>query len=554
MIRALERDDFANNLLLENLDISFNAIRTIHSNTFRELKQLKNLNLLYNAIGRIERDTFRENKLLEHVDLSRNHIGRFNRIVADSLLRLNMSWCEILVVDPDALSGMPSILEIDLSANLISDFPALDSDTLQTLDLSTNRISNINNKTFASLPELIRINLSGNRFVNTFKKNFFYNNTILNEIWLGDNPWRCNCHDNSFYEFFIYLTEYPSRLLDRSSLRCISPEEVSGRSWESACYSNWFPNSSIGAAEKIWTFFLVTVVVFLGSMCVLMSIKRAIEGRKRTRREREREEMMEEQREINRQTQMRMQQEAQLNAPDPRESRPPCYEEALRMPKLDRHFVSLNDISTRIRNKIRKKSGVDDDDVDDVQLRRATRSEVVLSTRETVSPTDTIPSPVLPPRSHPFEVESDPNSPREGPSNILNLSHSPGRSRSRTAQARANIENDQSTSCEEIRDFNRSAVTLSNGSPYPNRQLKQIRDKAEEPGPSTSKSNKTHDTDEIEVVDDHFGGDQEAKGDSDSDEFITITAKDAESSRLMKGSNDDFEIVVHQPPRRQRSF
>jgi hypothetical protein len=28
-----------------------------------------------------------------------------------------------------------------------------------------------------------------------------------------------------------------------------------------------------------------------------------------------------------------MQQEAQLNAPDPRESRPPCYEEALRMPK-----------------------------------------------------------------------------------------------------------------------------------------------------------------------------------------------------------------------------
>lgn len=44
---------------------------------------------------------------------------------------------------------------------------------------------------------------------------------------------------------------------------------------------------------------------------------------------------------------MILEQEAQLNAPDPRESNPPCYEEALLMPKLERNFKSMNELSSR---------------------------------------------------------------------------------------------------------------------------------------------------------------------------------------------------------------
>lgn len=70
---------------------------------------------------------------------------------------------------------------------------------------------------------------------------------------------------------------------------------------------------------------------------------------------------------------MRMTQEAQLNAPDPRESHPPCYEEALRMPKPI--FSSLDELSTRRSKRRRNKSEVEEDSV---QARaHQFRSEVV---------------------------------------------------------------------------------------------------------------------------------------------------------------------------------
>lgn len=38
---------------------------------------------------------------------------------------------------------------------------------------------------------------------------------------------------------------------------------------------------------------------------------------------------------------MVLEQESQLNAPDPRESNPPCYDDAIQMPRLDTSFLSL---------------------------------------------------------------------------------------------------------------------------------------------------------------------------------------------------------------------
>lgn len=42
-----------------------------------------------------------------------------------------------------------------------------------------------------------------------------------------------------------------------------------------------------------------------------------------------------------RQNQIILDQESQLNAPDPRETSPPCYDDAIRMPRLDSSFYSL---------------------------------------------------------------------------------------------------------------------------------------------------------------------------------------------------------------------
>lgn len=57
---------------------------------------------------------------------------------------------------------------------------------------------------------------------------------------------------------------------------------------------------------------------------------------------------------------MRLQQEALLNAPDPREHNPPGYEEAIRMPKP--MFASLDELSTRRSRRKRQAQKMEDID------------------------------------------------------------------------------------------------------------------------------------------------------------------------------------------------
>lgn len=83
---------------------------------------------------------------------------------------------------------------------------------------------------------------------------------------------------------------------------------------------------------------------------------------------------------------MRMDQQAQLNAPDPRESRPPCYEDAILLPRLGGSFASLDELSSR--RKARKSKENEDDIIEPTPLNRRCRcrSEEVLSMRESVRP------------------------------------------------------------------------------------------------------------------------------------------------------------------------
>lgn len=230
MIRELNRESFINTKMLESLDLSQNAVNAVDADAFKKLKHLKSLNLSFNMISKMERDTFKENELLTKLDLSRNTISRFNRITAPNLTHLNMTWCQIMTVDPDAIAGLPELIQLDLSNNLINDVPdTLASDNLQTLDLSMNRMTSIRNTTFIGFPEITKINLSGNRFTIPFKKEYFSDNLFLDELDLGDNPWLCNCHD--MYGFYLYITDAPAKVWQKQMLRCQSPEAFEGRTW-----------------------------------------------------------------------------------------------------------------------------------------------------------------------------------------------------------------------------------------------------------------------------------------------------------------------------------
>ena len=213
LIKELTRDSFANNEQLQTLQLSSNTISQMHPETFTHLRQLKELDLSYNVITKVDREMFQANDKLTTINLSRNYVGRFSRIVSPSLIKLNMSSCEIVSIDTDALVGLPSLVELDLSQNLIAHFPdGLASDNLQLLDLRLCRLSSLRNTTFLHFPELSRLRLSGNRFTTIFRRDFFDSNPYLNEIWLGDNPWRCDCRSQEVLQFFRFISESPAKV------------------------------------------------------------------------------------------------------------------------------------------------------------------------------------------------------------------------------------------------------------------------------------------------------------------------------------------------------
>lgn len=140
LITELTDDTFKNNILLESLDLSSNAISRISLMAFGWLDRLRNLDLSLNMIRKIEPDTFIGNSQLLSINLSRNFIDRFRRFTSQSITFLNMSRCEITQIDRDAIDNLSELIELDLSYNWFSELPLkLGSPFLQILDLSRCR-------------------------------------------------------------------------------------------------------------------------------------------------------------------------------------------------------------------------------------------------------------------------------------------------------------------------------------------------------------------------------------------------------------------------------
>lgn len=265
-----------------------------------------------------------------------------------------------------------------------------------------------------------------------------------------------------------------------------------------------------------------------------------------------------------RQNRVRMQQEAQRDAPDPRESRPPCYADALLMPRLDGSFASLDELgSGRIKRRRRKTEEAQDIE-EEVMLRRTTRSrsEEVLSMREVVARNTRTPR--VDPRIHPVEIEPiDPNrsSNEDEPegihycsTDIMTLDHSPGpssRARSPQMSVRLVVSSIQpkGASSEEIKNFNQSNNELE-GSPYANRKLNHMESFKGDRNKKALTAPPPIPPLPIEITEDHFKNVVKQRRDSttdseDSSEFITIKPGKQQSSN--SSSNEDGMVIVSRP-------
>lgn len=292
MIKELRDSSFVDNVKLEGIELSMNMIGSVHPLAFKSLSHLKYLDLSFNSIQTLDRNLFKDNQFLVDINLSYNYINRLARINSLSVQKVNLSHCEIFSIERNALDDMKEIIELDLSYNILPDLPPyLESNTLQDLNLKNNRIVSVRNTSFMNVPSLTALNLVGYRLTTPLKRTIFSYNIYLQEIWLGDNPWICDCSNKHFHDFYRYLMEPPRKAYDIGKATCYSPEHVYGLSWESACYKHWYPHDrEMGSSEMVWVSLMAAMVVFACLYCIIISVKKQLEQREQRRQEEEREE------------------------------------------------------------------------------------------------------------------------------------------------------------------------------------------------------------------------------------------------------------------------
>ncbi|XP_052840955.1 uncharacterized protein LOC128255401 isoform X2 [Drosophila gunungcola] len=355
LLMVVDASTFANNTMLEVLDLSENVLRLIGQDAFASLKRLKVLSLAFNEIARLDRNVIRNNDVLVELNLSRNVLQKLTKLVSNSVRTINMSWCEITSIESTALSSLSAIQKLDLSNNLISDIPSfMRSETLQQLNLANCRLTTVRNNTFREFPELADLHLNGNRLTSPIPPRYFGGNKFLDQLWLGDNPWICDCHSPLFVEFYDYLTSKPAKIKDRNHLRCAAPAIFYGKLWEFACADVWIVNArSSSNGEKAWSVIMITLLVLGVLVLSYACLQKFLRKRKLRNSEREFEENDDELRRIRDLNDRILLEDATPSLQHAQEiSLLPSYEDALRMPKLVRPVKSMMDLSgpQRARN------------------------------------------------------------------------------------------------------------------------------------------------------------------------------------------------------------
>lgn len=118
----------------------------------------------------------------------------------------------------------------------------------------------------------------------------FLNNLDLIVVRLEDNPWRCDC--TQLYVTFEFLTVLTSKTL-KSSLICQSPANVSGYSWETACFDAWNTDLYYNK-DRTWGMVMVSLLILVVLCGSVVSIKHTIRIKRRVLEQRQQQELAEE--------------------------------------------------------------------------------------------------------------------------------------------------------------------------------------------------------------------------------------------------------------------
>lgn len=222
-ISEFRNGSFKNLNQLTGLRLIDNNIGNLTKGMFWDLPSLQVLNLAKNKIQSIERGTFERNTQVEAIRLDENFLTDINGVFATlaSLLWLNLSQNHLVWFD---YAFIPSNLKwLDIHGNFIEHlgnyYKIQEEIRVKTLDASHNRITEIapmsipnsvellfiNNNliktvhanTFLEKTSLARVDMYANDLVNlelnSLRLSPVPSNRTLPEIYLGGNPFHCDC-------------------------------------------------------------------------------------------------------------------------------------------------------------------------------------------------------------------------------------------------------------------------------------------------------------------------------------------------------------------------
>lgn len=295
LLAELTAGAFRNNSKLETLDLSDNRIRHVHELAFVGATSLRLVDLSGNRIATLAPNTFSHSAYLHAVYAARNSFSVLPPLNSSSLLTLDLSGCHIGDVAENALLLLPSLHALNVSHNRLGrlTLARFGSPCLQILDVSYCRLTAVDGPGPPNVTRLRQLDLSGNKLV--YLGWAALADSRLERIWLAENPWICDCQDQSFHELWRYLSAEPSKLRLEDRPRCQYPQNVTGEPWQEACRARWLgePRKS---KDLVVLVIIVTVLLVSGAVACVVAVKeswRVRQSQRATPEERERQRLNE---------------------------------------------------------------------------------------------------------------------------------------------------------------------------------------------------------------------------------------------------------------------
>ncbi|CAG4989018.1 unnamed protein product [Colias eurytheme] len=165
-------ESFPSDIKMRRLQIANNRLTRIERQGFKGLEYLIDVDLSGNNITYVEPEAFLDSRGLLNVELQDNPLGNTDGpfLISSTLQYLDISNCNISIINPQFFDNITSLTTLDLSNNpLVSLYYSVFDDltSLETLKLNDCKLKNLTENVFLALVNLKNLELAGNYLTDT---------------------------------------------------------------------------------------------------------------------------------------------------------------------------------------------------------------------------------------------------------------------------------------------------------------------------------------------------------------------------------------------------